>query len=243
VNPEDAPSGKNGHPAPSTGQSLQQLLRPIMQGIEGLVRAQIDQGDITARVEKALTQHESLPKILVDTKIALEQRNVINRSMFEALHAELRTYKDSFLKDSVLKPVVRDLISLYDDITEVHRQLVLALSTQEKRGNLSGAALMMFEHVLAPTSQLEHNSHGLIEVLERLEVTLMPSNTGKLDKLTQRAVSVELTEDPDQDQQVVKVVKRGFSWAGRVLRPEDVIIKKWKEGYFARLGTSPKQPS
>jgi hypothetical protein len=238
---EDAASGKNGHDAPASRQLLQQLLRPIMQGIEALARAQFEQSDVSTRAAKAMLSQESLSRMLVDTKQAIEQRNVVNRLMFEALHAELRTYKDAFVKESVLKPVIRDLISLYDDITEIHRQLVLALSTQEKRGDLSGAALMMFEHVLAPTSQLEHNGHAILEVLERIDVTLMPSNTGKLDKQTQRAVSLEITEDPDQDQQVVKVVKRGFIWAGRILRPEDVIIKKWKEGYLAASGSSPKQ--
>lgn len=238
---EDHSAGKNGHDALASRQLLQQLLRPVMQGIEALARAQFEQSDVSNRVAKALLNQEALPRILVDTKQALEQRNVINRSMFEALHAELKTYKDAFVKDSVLKPVIRDLISLYDDITEIHRQLLLALSTQEKRGDLSGAALMMFEHVLAPTSQLEHNGHAILEVLERIDVTLMPSNTGKLDKQSQRAVSLEITEDPDQDQQVVKVVKRGFIWAGRVIRPEDVIIKKWKEGYLAASGSAPKQ--
>jgi molecular chaperone GrpE (heat shock protein) len=148
--------------------------------------------------------------------------------MFEALHGELKTYKDTFLLEAVLRPVIRDLISLYDDISEIHRQLALALSSQEERGNLAGSALILFENVAAPAKQLEHNRDAIIEVLERLDVTLLPLGSGKLDKLSQRATSVELTDNSDLDNEIVKVTKRGFTWKDRVMRPEEVVIKKWK---------------
>jgi len=38
--------------------------------------------------------------------------------MFEALHTELKTYKDAFILESVLRPVIRDLISVYDDMAD-----------------------------------------------------------------------------------------------------------------------------
>ncbi len=70
-------------------------------------------------------------------------------------------------------------------------------------------------------------------------MTIVPSGTGKLDKQSQRAVTVEYTEDPDQDHVVVKVVKRGFLWKDRVVRAEEVVIKKWKEGFLSALGKAP----
>jgi molecular chaperone GrpE (heat shock protein) len=222
--------------------SLQQSLRPLLQGIEAVARAQFEQVDMLERVEKVMMQQTGVPKVLAETKVALEQRNLVNRAMFEALHSELKTYKDAFLLEAVLRPVIRDLISLYDDISDIHRQFSLALSTQEQRGSLSGAALVFFETVAAPANQLEHNRDSILEVLERLDVTLVPVGTGKLDKQCQRAVTVEYTEDPDQDHEVVKVTKRGFLWKERVIRAEEVVIKKWKEGYLSALGkTAPKQ--
>ena len=128
----------------------------------------------------------------------------------------------------MLRPVIRDIISLYDDIFEIHRQLALALSTQEQRGGLSGSALILFENVAAPAKQLEHNQDAILEVLERLDVTLVPVGTGKLDKQAQRALSVESTDSQEQDNDIVKVIKRGFMWKDRVIRPEEVVIKKWK---------------
>jgi molecular chaperone GrpE (heat shock protein) len=56
-----------------------------------------------------------------------------------------------------------------------------------------------------------------------------------LNKQTQRAVSVEAAEDPDEDLLVVRTVKRGFLWKDRVVRAEEVVIKKWKEGFLMAL--------
>jgi molecular chaperone GrpE (heat shock protein) len=66
-------------------------------------------------------------------------------------------------------------------------------------------------------------------------VTPLPLGTGKLDKHAQRAVALEIAEDPDADSDIVRSVKRGFAWKGRVVRPEEVVIKKWKEGFLVAL--------
>lgn len=224
-------------------QSIQQILRPLVKGIEALSRAQFEQAGVLVRMEKAMAGQETLPKMLTETKQALEQKQSVSRSMFEALHSELKSYKDGFLLESVLRPVIRDMISIYDDLAEVHRQLALTLTVHEKRGDLTGGALILFENVLAPVSHLEHSCDSIIEVLERLEVTMIPTNTGKLDKRNQRAVSLEIVDAPEQDQQVVKVVKRGFQWKDRIIRPEEVVIKKWKDASTAAPGTEADKAS
>ena len=226
----------------SGAENFQQSLRSILLGIEAVASAQCEQVEVLDRVEKVMMHQTGVPKILAETKVVLEQRNVVNRAMFEALHAELKTYKDAFLLEAVLRPVIRDLISLYDDISDIHRQFALALSTQEQRGALAGSALIFFENVAAPANQLEHNRDAILEVLERLDVTLVPVGTGKLDKQSQRAVTVEFTEDPDLDHEVVKVTKRGFLWKDRVIRAEEVVIKKWKEGFLSALGKNQAKP-
>ncbi len=239
VKPEAITAGKDGTDLAGEAPAFQHALRPILQGIEALARAQFEQVDVLDRVEKVMMHQTAVPKILAETKAAIEQRNVVNRAMFEALHAELKTYKDAFLLEAVLRPVIRDLISLYDDISEIHRQFSLALRSQQQRGTLSGSALVFFENVAAPSEQLEHNRDSILEVLERLDVILMPVGAGKLEKQFQRAVTVEFTQDPDQDHEVVKVTKRGFLWKDRVIRAEEVVIKKWKEGYLSALGKIP----
>ncbi len=224
----------NNHAAEDAGDgaaervNFQQSLRPILHGVEAMARAQFEQVGVLDRVEKMMQAQNGVTKVLTDTRAALEQRNVVNRAMFEVLHGELKTYKDAFVLEAVLRPVIRDIISLYDDIFEIHRQLALALDSQEQRGGLSGSALILFENVAAPAKQLEHNRDAILEVLERLDVTLTAVGTGKLDKLSQRAVSVEFTDSQEQDNDIVKIIKRGFMWKDRVIRPEEVVIKKWK---------------
>lgn len=215
--------------------AAQRSLQPILHSLEAVARAQFEQVGLLDRVEKAMAEQTGVAKVLADAKHALEQRNVVSRAMFEALHAELKTYKDAFLLEAVLRPVIRDIISLYDDIFEIHRQLALALASQEHRGNMGGGALMFFETVAAPAKQLEHNRDAILEVLERLDVTLLPSVGGKLDKLSQRAVALEATTDPEQDLDVVKVTKRGFLWKERVIRAEEVVIKRLQESSHAAV--------
>ena len=78
----------------------------------------------------------------------------------------------------------------------------------------------------------------ILEVLARLEVQQLPVGIGKLDKRTQRAVAVEIAEDPDQDMDIVRSLKRGFLWKDRVIRPEEVVMRKWKEGFLVALQTA-----
>lgn len=230
--------GEDAADQPDSRRSLQ----PILHGLEAVARAQSEQVGLLDRVEKALLQQVGTAKVLADSKQALEQRNTVNRAMFEALHSELKSYKDTFLLEAVLRPVIRDMISLFDDISEIHRQLSLALSTQEQRGGLAAGALMFFETVAAPAKQLEHNRDAILEVLERLDVTLLPSVPGKLDKLAQRAVAVELTEDPAEDHDVVKITKRGFLWKDRVIRAEEVVIKRLQDGAHPTLVIKSSKP-
>lgn len=228
MQPARVQPAREAYDEPAERVNFQQSLRPILQGVEAMARAQFEQVGVLDRVEKMILAQDGVAKILTDTKAALEQRNVVNKAMFEVLHGELKTYKDAFLLEAVLRPVIRDLISLFDDIFEIHRQLMLALKSQGERGKLAGSALILFENVAAPAKQLEHNRDAILEVLERLDVTLTPLGSGKLDKQSQRAMSVELTDDPEQDNEIVKVSKRGFMWKDRVMRPEEVVIKKWK---------------
>ena len=46
-----------------------------------------------------------------------------NLRLFDALHAELKGYKDNFLFDALQKPFVRDLITLSDDLGVVQQQI------------------------------------------------------------------------------------------------------------------------
>lgn len=230
--PEASPKGPAVVEAPA-------WVREILNGIETLNSAYNENALRLNRIEKNVSLSDQLPQLLTDSRQALEQRNVVNRVMFEALHGELKGYKDTFMLEAVLRPIMRDLVSLYDDMVEIHRQIHASIGAQESRGGLNGGALLLMENVQTMGRNIEHNVHFILEVLERMEVTMIPENTGKLDKRTQRAVAVEVAESQEQDQNIVRIVKRGFQCRDRVIRPEEVIIQKWKDGSPAANPPSP----
>jgi molecular chaperone GrpE (heat shock protein) len=140
----------------------------------------------------------------------------------------------------VLRPIIRDLISVYDDMFEIHRQLTATISSFEEK-EIVGGAICLIENMRQAVNNLDHNVHFILEVLERLDVSQTQTNIGKLDKRTQKAVAVETTDNPDTDQEIVKILKRGFQWKDRIMRPEEVIIRKWKEPTPLSLAKAPAE--
>ena len=207
----------------STQAALQQLLRPIFLGMESLMRSQSVQSMSLDRLEKALEAHASVPEVLHDARQSLDQRNVLNRALFDALHAELKGYKDDFLLAAVVRPVVRDLISIYDDSRELHRQFSQGQAEIAEADEDSRAATLL----KTMENNLEHHMHYMLEVLERLEVRIVPPLTGKLDKRNQKVVAREPAAREEDDLVVARSVKPGFTWRDRLFRPEEVVILKW----------------
>lgn len=223
--------------------SLPQMLRPLMQGLEAVTRATSENTTVLNKLEKsneqAVTAHADLPELIQGLHHLLDQKNGLNQRMFDALHEELKGYKDGFLLESVHKPIIRDLISLYDDLTAIHHQMHEAVVDAAKLP--AEGSPKLFERLKTMETNVEHNREFILEVLARLEVSILPLGSGKLDKHTQRAVAVEIAEDPDEDSSIVRSLKRGFVWKERVVRAEEVIIKKWKEGFLVALAGASSQ--
>lgn len=227
--------------------SLPQMLRPLMLGLEAASRAAGENKVLLQKIgekldEKLGSETEAkkvLPELAENLRGLLDQKNGVSQRMFAALHEELKGYKDGFLLESVHKPIIRDLISLHDDLTAIHGQMMETLVDAIGGTEVTGGP--MIERLKTMDMNIEHNCEFLIEVLARLEVTLLPVGMGKLDMITQRALAIELTEDPAEDGDIVRTLKRGFVWKGRVLRPEEVVVKRWKEGFFVALQPASSQ--
>ncbi|HSI12133.1 MAG TPA: nucleotide exchange factor GrpE [Chthoniobacter sp.] len=223
--------------------SVPQMLRPLMLGLEAVTRATGENTSILQKLDKtteeAGTVQTNLPTLVQSLQTLVDQKSGLNQRMFDALHEELKGYKDGFLLESVHKPIIRDLITLYDDLCLTHRQLQDAAADSAKLP--SEIANKLFERLKTMDTNVEHNLEFIVEVLARLEVSMLPVGSGKLDKQMQRAVAVEVAEDPDDDGNIVRVVKRGFFWKDRVLRAEEVVIKKWKEGFLMALSAASPQ--
>jgi len=228
------------------GASLPQMLRPILLGIQAAARAAGENNLLLQRIGERLDLRAEavasvaaepgaggLPDVVTNLRALLDQKNGVNQKMFAALHEELKGYKDGFLLETVHKPIIRDLISLHDDIAKIHWQMQqTVLEVAEVSGGMFSE---FFERLKTVATNIEHNCGFLIEVLARLEVSVLPAGTGKLDMVTQRAMKVEAAESPGEDGEVVRTLKPGFMWKGRVFRAEEVVIKKWKEGALSAV--------
>ena len=219
--------------------SLSEMLRPLVQGVQAMGRTTSEHALILGRLDRSATEtneaHKELPRVVAELRGVIEQRNTVSRQMFDALHEELKSYKDGFLLDTVHRPMIRDLITLYDDLSHIHHQMRAPIESVHRAAQETACPAEVGSRLESISLHLEHNLDFILEVLARLEVTRLPVGTGKLDKQTQRAVSVEAAEDPDEDLTVVRTLRRGFLWKERVVRAEEVVIKKYKEGFLMAL--------
>lgn len=146
---------------------------------------------------------------------AIRNSETVNQKLFDSLHDELLKYRDNFVHESLQKPFIHDLVHLFDDLSSLLNQLRTTAQQQKKPGA-----------VVQWRDNLENAIHALIEVLHRLEVTeIEPSE--KLDRALHRVVSFEPAEFPEEDGTIIMRLKRGFLWRGSLIRPEEVIAKRY----------------
>jgi len=210
--------------------TLPQMLRPMVLGLEAISRATGENAQILQRIVKsqgdAVEANRELPRLLAGLEALLEQKNGVSQRMFDALHEELKDYKDGFLLEKILKPVIRDLISLYDDLILIHGQMEDGVASAAAEGGPDSPITTRLRQM---ETNVAHHCEFVLEILARLDVSIAPIGTGRLDKQTQRAVALELVNDPALDMMVVRTVKRGFCWKERVLRAEEVVMNKCKQ--------------
>jgi molecular chaperone GrpE len=153
---------------------------------------------------------ERLSASVGDIKKMLDER-IMNDQMrekaFEALYTELKQYKDDWVFQAE-KPLLLDLLLFYDSLNWFQESLV----KQE-----------MSPDVIADSFQ--YLIDEFLEIMYRRDV--VPIETPEVfDRKLQKAVKVEDTDEPDLDQRVSQVLKRGFARGERLLRPEEVVISR-----------------
>jgi molecular chaperone GrpE (heat shock protein) len=146
---------------------------------------------------------------------AIRSNEGMNQRLFDCLHEELIKYRDNFLHESLQKPFIRDLMTLFDDLNSIASQLKTVGKSEAKRTT-----------VIQARDNLENAIHALVEILHRLEVTEIEAKD-TVDLTIHRVVSFEPTEIAEEDGHIVMRLKRGFFWRDRVLRPEEVIAKRF----------------
>ena len=154
----------------------------------------------------------------------LAETETANRQLFDALHAELRQYRDGFLVEGLHLPTIRDLMSLLDDLESVRCQVGALLPG---RTGATGRARGEVARALERTEQnIENSVHFVREILSRLDVEEIGAGEGAFNRALHRQVGVEPAAGPEQEGQIASVVRCGFLWRARTLRPAEVIVRR-----------------
>jgi molecular chaperone GrpE (heat shock protein) len=177
---------------------------------------------LTERLDKFASEIASGPVELTqqfarveDQLAAIYSTESVNQQLFDSLHAELLKYRDNFLHESLQKPFIHDLVLLYDDLNALAEQLRSA--AQEKNGK---------RHVGQWRDNLENAIHSLVEILHRFEVHEIEPKE-RVDRSLHKVINFEPADYAEEDGCIVMRVKRGFVWRGKLLRPEEVIAKRF----------------
>lgn len=137
------------------------------------------------------------------------QREDVQAKAFEQLYQELRQYKDDFVYQSE-KPLLLDLLLFYDSLTWFQTALIRREMSPE---------------VVADSFQ--YLIDELLEVLYRRDV-VMTESSETFDRERQKAIKVVQTADPKADYRVEQVLKRGFVRGSRSLRPEEIVLARYR---------------
>lgn len=148
---------------------------------------------------------------------ALRNTESVNQRLFDSLHEELIKYRDNFLHESLQKPFIRDLLILFDDLSALSSQLQTAMEGSETKRGKPGQW----------RDNLENAIHSLTEILHRMEVSEIEPRE-MVDRAYHRVVSYEPADYSEDDGRIVMRVKRGFLWRDQVLRPEEVVAKRFQ---------------
>ena len=226
--------------------ALGQMLRPLAFELESVKRQNAEMAAALAALGKTVATPPAAPTAQTIENIAQQLQRIgsvesANQKLFDALHAELKGYKDNFLFDALQKPFIRDLVSLFDDFTAVHEQALTRLATLRAappdKGKTSGdkkrdaAPGVVDEEAFLQNlaGNVENQLHHMIEVFLRMDVELSQTSPGApVDKRTHRTVGVEPAASADDDGLVARSVKPGFTWRERAIRPEEVVARRWK---------------
>ncbi len=185
-----------------------------IQNVEDALSKRLDQLATAAPPAKSV-DFAARFKTIDEQLTAIRSSESVNQRLFDALHDELLKYRDNFLHESLQKPFIHDLVLLFDHLNGLAEQLRIATQEKGKRNQLAQWR-----------DNLENAIHSLVEILHRFEVNEIEPKE-HIDRALHRVVSYEPADNPEEDGRIVKRVRRGFFWRGKVIRPEEVVAKRF----------------
>ena len=161
---------------------------------------------LTTRTTHLESNTQKIARALVE--IVKEGDN--RKRAYDVLYDEMRQYKENFLWQCQ-KPLFMDLITLFDSILRVERQYESTEGMEKVAGDF------------------RYLKDELLETLYRYDVELIEEHPDRLDIGFQKPIKRVDTDDPSEDRAVVKIVREGFGREGMILRPQEIVVKRYSE--------------
>ena len=168
---------------------ISQHLEAVMEKFDLLTQT-------TSLIHASLAQHQDLSS-------TLENISSANKGMSQ----RIRECEDNLIQESILKPILSDLVHLVD--------LVSGLRKQDSAR-------------VEPQLLLESLESSLLETLRRYGIVKMQDTTTSVDPKKQRVVGVKKLPAP-KNGQIAKVSRSGFYLNDNIFRHEEVIVNSYKE--------------
>ena len=160
----------------------------------------------TGEALRKLTLELAELRKMVNDRLANDR---VREKAFDQLYEELKQYKEDFLLQAE-KPLLLDLLLFYDSLSWFQESLV-------KREASPDVIADSYQYLL----------DDFLEVLYRRDVMPTPE-AATYDKRVHKVVKVQETDEREAHDRVVQVLKRGFARHDKPLRPEEVVIARWK---------------
>lgn len=155
-------------------------------------------------------------KILQEIRALIQDRlsyDAAKEKAIDKLSDEVKFYRDNFLFQSQ-KPIFINLIMLYDSL----ERIVNSFSAEKDLSR---------EQVLTLSNNLGNLKEELLEILYRSDIVPFEEHHEFLDYKLHKTVKTVPTSVENENNMIDKVIKIGFRYNDKVLRPEEVIIKKF----------------
>ena len=137
-----------------------------------------------------------------DTKIKYD---VAKEKQLDTLHAELQSHRED-LYFKIMRPLFMDLIDMYDDMHSLVRH------GQAREDSTEGEARLQ--------RSLASFLDTIVGTLERYGVSVFSDEGDSVSAQRQRAIKLVDTQIPEQDRLIAERLRKGFSYNGKMLRPE-----------------------
>jgi len=145
-----------------------------------------------------------------DTLSRSAAENGVQQKAFDTLYEELKQYKEDFIFQNE-KSLLLDLLLFYDSLNWFQASLIKKEMSPE---------------VVADSFQ--YLIDEMLELLYRRDVLPMEASKD-FDRKNHKVIKTVPAASNDDDYTIENVLKRGFTRGGRLLRAEEVVVRRFQE--------------